>query len=199
VRSVFSALLVVCALAACSSQPESTTCSATANGQECSKDTECCSGYCMLEGMGSYCQDKPRTTPACVTAAGYCTQDRNCCDGLCKDNACFGTVLPPGSCLEVGSQCAQPVDCCSLNCQPGQDGTPVCVASDRPTDGGACQPGGATCNGPGDCCTNVCVANVCAGSGGGGPTCGGAGAYCRYGADCCSQQCIKVSNGTQCN
>src|SRR5262245_1879255 len=122
-RSLFTSLSVLCALAACSSDGGNQPCTLIGIGHYCVQDSDCCSNYCMLEGTGAYCQAKPAVYPACSGTTAFCTQDRNCCSGLCQSNQCFGGGVTT-SCLSMGSSCTQPTSCCSVNCIPdGQGGT----------------------------------------------------------------------------
>ncbi len=204
-RSAAAVLGSVFAIAACSSggaQP----CTLTALGESCLNDTDCCTGWCELEGTGAYCQNKPQSpTQACEAATAFCTQDRNCCSGLCDNGQCFAGG-GGGSCLSVGSTCAQADSCCSSNCMDDGQGHTWCAS--QPTSGGTtCGLPGMPCSNPGapdpgECCFGLCgVDGTCSGGGGGGGggNCGGAGAYCAYGSDCCSGQCEKVSSGSVCH
>ena len=199
-----SALSVFFALAACSSGGDQP-CTLTQVGHACQQDTECCTGYCMLEGSGAYCQAKPATPQACVGTSGFCTQDRNCCSGLCQSGQCFGGGVST-SCLAIGSPCSAADSCCSVNCVADGQGGAACAPQPQPDGGLNCGLPGAACSLPGEadpseCCFGICGSNgQCAGTtgGGGGSNCKGTGGYCQYGADCCSQICEKVSSGYQC-
>jgi hypothetical protein len=198
VHKLFFALATGAIVVACSAQQTSGPCTLTPKGHECFADSECCTGYCLLQGTGSYCQDKPANTPACVAPQGFCTQNRNCCAGLCQANVCFGNLPPSGSCLQIGSECIDASGCCSNNCQMGSLGLTVCVSPTRPIDAGSCNAGGTQCTLPEECCTGVCVANVCAGSNPNPTNCGKSGATCRYGTDCCSKQCEQSESISSC-
>lgn len=189
---------------ACSSADQP--CSLTAVGASCMNDTDCCTGWCQLEGDGAYCQTKPKDpTQACVGDGLFCTQNRNCCSGLCENGSCFagggGT-----SCLSTGSTCLQPDSCCSNLCMDDGKGHTWCAEPPQP-DGGSCGLPGAPCSAPGapdpaDCCFGLCGPDgTCAsgGGGGGGGNCGQAGASCRYGSDCCSGQCEQLSSTSSCH
>jgi hypothetical protein len=201
-RRALAFLASIVALAACSSGGDQT-CTLTAIGASCMNDTDCCSGYCQLEGNGAYCQQKPKTPQACVGPTGFCTQDRNCCSGLCQNGACFSGG-GGSSCLSIGSTCLQPDSCCSVNCIPDGLGGTACAPQPQP-DGGSCGLPGTGCSAPGqddpgECCFGLCgFDSTCAGGGGGGgPNCGGSGAFCRYGTDCCSGQCEQLSSTSAC-
>ena len=191
-------------LASCSSSGQQP-CTLTAIGEPCLNDTDCCTGYCQLEGDGAYCQTKPGQEPACVGPSGFCTQDRNCCSGLCENGACFAGG-GGGSCLEIGSSCLQADSCCSVSCLSDGQGHTACAQQPQAEGGPSCGLAGAPCSMPGspdptECCFGLCSAiGTCSGGGGGGGgNCYGAGASCTYGSDCCSGVCEKVSSGSVCH
>jgi hypothetical protein len=176
-------------------------CTALGIGAQCNQDSDCCSGYCDLEDMASFCQQKPAELPACIDADGFCTQDRNCCSGLCQNNACFGGS-DTGSCLSLGSSCIQDDSCCSNNCLNDGLGHTACSEQPQPDSGPACGLPGTACSMPGqsdptECCYGLCdpTGSCAGGTSGGGTNCGKTGAYCMFGSDCCSGQCETLSGG----
>lgn len=200
-RHALAALASLLAVAACSSGGD-LPCALLAVGAQCSADTDCCTGYCDLEGDVAACQKKPANLPACVGVNAFCTQDRNCCSGFCTNNACTATIA---SCLSLGSGCVQNDSCCSNYCRDDGEGHTACTPQPG-LDGGTCGMPGAPCSTPGpdpdECCFVVCGADgTCSGgnaSDGGGPTCGAAGAFCRYGSDCCSGECEQLTSTSAC-
>ena len=179
-------------------------CNLTQVGAACTNDSDCCSGWCQLEGTGAYCQTKPKDPVQCVGPGAFCTQDRNCCSGLCQNGSCFGGGGGT-SCLSIGSSCIQADSCCSDNCIDDGAGHTACAPQPQP-DGGSCGLIGAACSSPGqpdpsECCFGLCgLSGACAGGGGGGGSnCGQAGASCRYGTDCCSGQCEQLSSTSVCH
>jgi hypothetical protein len=204
-----SFVVVAVFLSRCSSGGDAP-CGLLSLGAQCVNDTDCCSGYCDLEGTSAdsaACQEKPKVAQQCVDATDFCTQNRNCCSGLCENNACFGTGAGT-ACLEIGSSCIQADSCCSDNCVDDGEGHTACTPQPQPDGGVTCGVAGAPCTTPGDdpgeCCFGLCsTEGTCAGStgggGGGGGNCGGAGSFCRYGSDCCSGQCEQVTNGGACH
>lgn len=186
---------------ACASQTNGD-CSATQVGSACSKDSDCCSGYCKNypDVQGAFCQAKVANPPK-ETAGTFCTQDSHCESGLCNGGTCFGTPPLPGTCDELGSQCIADSACCTGFCMPG---TKRVCGYPSGFDAGSLQCGvaNASCVLQSDCCSGYCAFNKCAAKptgGGGGGNCGKAGAFCKSGIDCCSGQCSKLGSGsTQC-
>jgi len=198
------ALIPVFAVAvACGNTSSNGPCTLTAIGAQCISDTDCCSGYCDLEGTAAYCQAKPQEFPACIDADGFCTQNRNCCSGLCKSGSCFGGTQVT-SCLSVGSTCLQNDSCCTDNCIGDGQGHTLC-ATQPVSDAAACGLPGVSCSNPGasdpaECCFGVCdLTSLCGGgTTGGGQNCGQAGSFCTYGSDCCSSVCQQSTSGSSC-
>ncbi len=187
-------LLVRCG----SAGPGDTQCSLTGVGHECTQDSDCCTGYCLLYEDAAYCQAKPAVEQACVTDQNFCTQNRNCCSGLCDNNLCFGNG---NQCLELGSACTDSNSCCTGYCL-NDNGFGGCAFPPVGDGGLGCALGGQACGQASDCCFGLCLPQgVCAtptGGGDGGTNCGQSGAYCRYGSDCCSNQCQKLTSTSQC-
>jgi hypothetical protein len=179
-------------------------CTLTAVGAQCINDSDCCTGYCDLEGTAAYCQQPPAEPAVCVDADLFCTQSRNCCSGLCKNQACFGGIAMT-SCVSIGSTCIEDDSCCSDNCIETGQGTNACAPQPQPDGGLNCGVPGAACSAPGqsdpsECCFGVCdPTSLCGGGGGGnGGNCGASGSFCEYGSDCCSGQCEQVTSGYAC-
>jgi hypothetical protein len=61
--------------------PDSGTMTCTDDGQDCSADSECCTGLCLSFG----------SCGACIAVTGLCLTDSDCCDGHCnlQSNACM--------------------------------------------------------------------------------------------------------------
>ena len=199
---LFPAALFV--VAACSSNGGAQPCTLLAIGKQCINDTDCCTGYCDLEGDVAACQELPGSYPACQEAGSFCTQNRNCCSGFCDNSAC---VAETASCLSIGSTCIQSDSCCSDNCIGDGNGGTACAPQPVSDSGPGCGLPGTPCSTPGDdpgeCCFGLCGPNsLCAGGGGGGGgggNCGAAGAFCRYGSDCCSGECEQLSSTSACH
>ena len=203
-RPVHLFVAAAAALAFACAPQSNADCSSTQTGSACTKDSDCCSGYCKdyPDVPGAFCQAKV-TNPPKETAGTYCTQDSHCESGLCNGNLCFGTPPQPGTCDELGSQCVTDTACCSGTCTTGANGTRQCAYPNSPFDAGIfnCGAANASCVLQSDCCSGYCGFGKCGAkpTGGGGGNCAKAGAYCKSGIDCCSGQCSKLGSGsTQC-
>lgn len=78
----------------------------TAEGQNCSSDSECCNDL-LCEGgtCGTSCTDQ----------GGSCSSDGDCCSPLvCRDGTC-----ETSSCIPLGETCSADGDCCSGTCGGG--------------------------------------------------------------------------------
>ncbi len=85
----------------------------------CTKDEECCTGYCDTSKglMNKDGQGRCR----CVRKNGVCTEDKNCCGGRsCVNGICGGNLEP--LCVPLDGPCSIDSDCC-----PSGTDTVACI------------------------------------------------------------------------
>ena len=63
----------------------------------------------------------------------------------------------PEPCRVTGTTCSSAGECCSMRCEAGTDGVPICQPP------AVCRSVGETCGAGGDCCEGRCEGNVCIG------------------------------------
>lgn len=139
------------------------------NGDPCSSDAECVSGFCADQVCCDAACDAG-TCDVCAVAAGADV------DGTCK--------LLTGTACDDGSACTDQ-DTCAAGVCAGTTSVTCPPASDACHDPGACDPGTGTCSNPakpdgtvcsgGTCESGVCVPDGAGGSGAGGDAASGAG------------------------
>lgn len=115
--------------------------SCQANGSHCQTAHDCCTGRCEL----SYCL--PMGT--CSAPGALCDTRQDCCSGRCEPSSRNGTLECSPFCKADKTPCDNPNECCSLGCNGGMCGGPLCV-----TAGGKC-----TVNS--QCCSVRCEGGVC--------------------------------------
>lgn len=119
----------------------------SAKANRCTKDNECCTGYCKPAG-------KKKIGRCRCAPDGYdCTKKTTCCHGLtCQDGACApkpSTPIATGAACAPGDVCANP----SATCTAYYGGSPA---------GTYCLlPGGAPCAASTDCVKAYCGASGC--------------------------------------
>jgi hypothetical protein len=148
-------------------------------GRNCSKDDQCCSGYCRNARRVGH--------GACVA----CASGIVCGDTCCPENALYGCtdVQGPNGPI-VGCLCSEGTryDREHNECRPcGGTGAKCNGEDDCCEDDGCC---GSTCCGAGQsCCGTQCCDNNCCGD----HCCPSGRPYC-CGGECCAQPCC----GDQC-
>ncbi len=119
----------------------------SAKANRCTKDNECCTGYCKPAG-------KKKVGRCRCAPDGYdCTKKTTCCHGLtCQDGACApkpSTPIATGAACAQGDVCANP----SATCTAYSGGSPAgtyCLLQN-----------GAACAASTDCVNAYCGASVC--------------------------------------
>ena len=88
-------------------------------GNICTKDSQCCTGYCEVS-LGKKNVDR-KGRCRCIRRGKPCTPKQTCCGkAACVDGVCGATAPPPPACQETGGTCATDADCCScLTCVSG--------------------------------------------------------------------------------
>ena len=137
------------------------------NGKHCTRNEQCCSGYCS----GGSCQAQTTTTttttsttststtPGCMPLGGTCGSNGECCTGRCASDTC-AEPCPSDRVLVSNGTCAIP--CTSVDECPG---FPSCACLNS-TEGGFCagSQSGNFCdiNDPRFCDTGeLCSVGVC--------------------------------------
>jgi hypothetical protein len=106
--------------------------------QQCTDNNDCCSGNCSgsnngeagFESESSFCAEPVNESctvalsSRCNTGQCECASDNDCCLGNCVEATLPGT-RGKRCCLETGSPCDAPADCCSLTCT-GEGGQGQC-------------------------------------------------------------------------
>src|SRR5262249_4844663 len=118
------------------------------DGSPCIKPSQCCSLACTNGVCGgppmcphNECVQGAKLSPSCDPCVGkICMMDAFCCNTT-WDNLCVTHVGPTcgetcGMCKPDGAGCTAPTDCCSLVCNGGICGQPMCEPQ-----GAACGPG----------------------------------------------------------
>ena len=109
------------------------------DGLECSVGDDCCNGRC-LDGLCS---------SGCQPTDAACTSNDECCSNQCISVGDLSGLRCAGdTCLEDGSSCEQPGECCSQLCEANVCGGVLCK-----TEGELCKAGA-------DCCSTKCVAHT---------------------------------------
>ena len=149
--------------------------------QPCSTNSQCCSGVCAFDALGSKRCDVGASQ--CKPADDTCSASSQCCSGDCAaDPAGVSICGPSNGCKAVGATCAAASDCCTLSC----DATGHCGNGTT-----LCKPQGQTCTTNSECCDNNCAGTgtkTCQSTVSGG--CATLGETCSSNGNCCSQDCV---------
>lgn len=196
-----------CLFGKCASQ----VCTAGAEGEQCTSDSNCASELCRITGTAAL----PTGTVeigSCTSGeqGGACSDDGDCHVGLhCTGSVCFSNQVgqscerdeqcASGTCVasrcrggEPGSQCEDDGDCTSglcagYRCASGEALSPCFEANDCRAGltciGTLCSDGSALmpCSTDADCTVLACVSGIC--------SAGEDGARCDADDDCMSQRC----------
>ncbi len=133
------------------------------DGQSCSTEGDCCSGYCV----NSVCS----ATPACKGEGYSCSADSQCCSGFCNAGLCSVMQAP---CRVTGEGCSTPSQCCSGYCKNYLCSSPL-----------QCRNLGQSCGYTSECCEGACIGYVCKTP----PNCKENDVDCIVNSECCSQRC----------
>lgn len=88
-------------------------------GRACTRDDECCTKFCQVQGKAAYCIVRPAEDPVCSGMGAFCTQPRHCCSRSCTNGTCNreGPPPPPPPCKANGQACADTSECCVGVCR----------------------------------------------------------------------------------
>jgi hypothetical protein len=112
-------------------------------GRNCSKDDQCCSGYCRGQRGRQMC--------------AACASDIVCGDTCCPDNAVNGCTAQGGCLCPEGTR----YNAAANACQPCGGADTKCTGGDDCCGDSCC---GGTCCAEGDeCCGRICGSGVCCG------------------------------------
>jgi predicted outer membrane repeat protein len=115
----------------------------------CTKDRQCCTGYCRKGLRNKDGQGRCR----CIRKGKACKPSQTCCKGACENGVCGGGGRTP---VPTGQACDPALDTCA-------DVAASCVAYDSATPTGTycLLPGGAACAADAECVTDFCPQGEC--------------------------------------
>lgn len=152
----------------------------TAWGDNCEKDSDCCSGicggeYCVPADMGGTCGTDADCPDMGFCLNGICSQSQlggechnnlNCLEGYCNGANCVQKN-------DNGANCGSDVECASGYCVEG-----ICSAA-------SCRGGGESCNLDKTCCVGYCMLDHTCGYN----KCTKDGQACTTSLQCCRGNC----------
>jgi hypothetical protein len=158
---------------ACNAQADAGRKVCRVNGETCGLGSDCCSRRCT----GSYCL--PSGT--CAPPYAQCAARRDCCSGRCEPHGPMGTLSCVPFCQIDGAPCRSAQACCSLACNFGVCGGPLCKTL------------GHFCDADGECCSGACQNTRCTSVAAACLPTGEACALDGGGPKCCSGECDAVT------
>jgi hypothetical protein len=180
----------------------------------CTKDSQCCTGYCDTSKGKKNKDGQGRCR--CIRRGKSCTSKQTCCGKLtCDGGVCGAGGVPTGATCVSGETCASPdavctaytdaeapsgtfctmplgtvctgdPDCTCYHCGPVDPAPGMARAASGNADLACCHRQGLTCQKPQHCCTGwLCESGTC---------CSATGTACASDGECCSG--LACMNGT---